>query len=350
MGGQMSMGGMGGQGGMPNGGFGRQQRGFQMGPQPNQGIQQMGRNPLPGGLQGLLASFMGGQGGMRQPSPQQGIQQVGRNPLQGGLGSFGGGSPIPAGLQDPSLAGTGGYSPAPARLAPQGGRPQGTGGMDPRTGGGQPSPMGQQPMNSGLHPYRPQDPTQQQPMNSGLHPYQSQVSGGGYGSPTQPRAGMTGIQNPGAATGNPIARQGGGGGMMPQAVDLTGGGIPAPQSPMQAQAPQNIQQWDGLSAMDNLSGSGALEFAYDPATFGKNPAFGGMGFSSASLGADRGLGANMWLSDLNGNPIAGNPNGQGFAQGMGGVQAEKLQQGQKYRLNYAGRDGASPFRISGNFR
>lgn len=115
----------------------------------------------------------------------------------------------------------------------------------------------------------------------------------------------------------------------------------------QGQAQSAGTAWDGLSAMDNLTGSGALDFTFDPAKFGKDQQ--GMYFSAASLGQNRGMGPNMWLTDPNtGQVISGNPNGGGLAGGMGNVFGQGLTPGQKYKLNYAG--GQGPFRISGNFR
>lgn len=96
-----------------------------------------------------------------------------------------------------------------------------------------------------------------------------------------------------------------------------------------AYAPQNVRQWDG-GAIDDLMGSGALEFTAPTGGTGKSL------FNASFLnpsGADRmKLGGGMVLKDANGQTIS---NGQGIA---GGSQIDwtNLTPGQKYFLEYSG--------------
>lgn len=126
------------------------------------------------------------------------------------------------------------------------------------------------------------------------------------------------------------------------AVGRESGGL-ASLGTMNAAAPAQPAgtAWNGFDKQ-TLSGTGSLDFDFDPETMGQ-----GMQFNTTAGRMRPGQGGNSWLTDASGKVVAGDPNAQGNF--INSLSADGLQKG-KYKLNYAGVDGSDPFHISGNKR
>lgn len=253
---------------------------------------------------------MGG-GGMGNPAQRGGFSMNRGFGPQGGMGGMGRGG-MGGGMSQGGMGGGFGPMPQTSGLHPGMGIP-----FSSHHGGPQmsqpfsvqnssPPPTQMQPTNGGMSPFGPIDPPFQLPgasqrgggptSSSGFRgnlayegPHSGQTSGGGgYGAQGNP-AGMTGIQNPGAATGAPQSPIGGGGRGQPM-TDLF-------QNP-------GGQTWDGLSQMDLQGPSGSMGLNLQSLMgMGKN----GLNISGLQMGNDVGAGRNgsLWVQDGQGNRMGG---------------------------------------------
>jgi hypothetical protein len=160
------------------------------------------------------------------------------------------------------------------------------------------------------------------------------MMGGGGSNLGGNQSGMTGIQNPGAATGNPVGPQGGGARTMQQATEI-GGLLGQPGG----------QSWDGLSQMDLSGPSGSMGLNLQTLMgMGKN----GLNISGLQMGNDMtaGRGGNLWVQDAQGNRLGGVDQLTGKPLPF---DLQNLDPNGKYSLNWANA-GPGGMRVMGRAR
>jgi hypothetical protein len=329
----MSMGGNG-------GGFGRPQQAFQMPQSQGYAAPQRGMDPRLNytgmSRDQTLASFGG------QAAPQRGmpggfggsLQQQNRlqSAAQGGMPQTSGLHPHVPQMSRPFVQTP---SQAPTQQTPTQGpmSPFGPIVPPPNLGGAstRPGMTGQQP-NDTNHWYGPTgNPADWFGQSSTLP---GNMMGGGGSNLGGNQSGMTGIQNPGAATGNPVGPQGGGARTMQQATEI-GGLLGQPGG----------QSWDGLSQMDlsGPSGSMGLNLA-SLQGLGRN----GLNISGLQMGNDMtaGRGGNLWVQDANGQRLGGVDQLTGKPLPF---DLQNLDPNGKYSLNWSGA-GPGGMRVMGRAR